>query len=537
MVTKPLIALAVLVAAVTTPARATSPAAPAEETWRPWANLLQESPYDVPREVARLRGLTPTSRCASPAPSLPVAVARLAAALGVPAAPAGVALAPETAAYVARLVDCIATHVPHLPAYEGGGASDALRSQWLGTMTDLLALVRDVPALPPSDAPAACIDPLCLVQVGGTGSDTYTANAVLIVDQGGSDTYNNNAGGATPAQLRPVALLLDLGTDGDAYEPIESGYSLRPTNGSGGVGGVGVLVDEGGGDHYCGLGLTMGGAVAGGGLLLDLAGDDFYESYDPDDATATDCPWNAGTTVGQSHKVSHGAAFEAGFGFLVDAGGSDHYLNYGVDSLGWGGIAGTGLLVDQGAGTDKYDNRTALTGGCPGANCQEWSGVSIGVGEVQGVGVLLDGGGPDTYGCSGEVVYACIGASSAGLLGLVYDAGGDDTYTIGAVDSDARIAGLGAGEAVAIVAGVSLGSNPPVPGAGIFVDVSGSDTYTSVSPHAAGSGDPGTGGLTVQVGAGVFLDLAGDDTYAVPGAIKDDGLVWTHLLVGIGKDF
>ncbi len=521
-------ALALAAVLPVAPAGATGPATlPYESTWRPWTRLLDENPYRIPAAAGQLRGIVSTSRCGGADVGLATAVARLGAALHVDDALApDVRLAPETERYLARLTDCLATHVPHLPAYDGerlGPAPDALRAQWLGTMTDLLALVEQPPALPPAGTRASCVDVLCLVQTGGTGSDTYSSNAALIVDQGGADVYRNNAGGASPlGNGVPAALLLDLGTSNDSYLPEQTDAYGFPTNGSGYQGGVGVLVDQGGDDHYCGLGGTMGAAFSGGGLLLDLAGSDYYESFSPDTVN-TSCPWNPGSNYGQSHKLDHGAAVYGGWGFLVDGGGDDDYVNHGVDSVGYGAAGGTGLLVDVSSGRDTYHVFPAWTG-CGVGSCDVYnSGVSVGVGEVGGTGVLLDGGGNDSYGCFEGVIYGCQGAAAVGVLGLLYDAGGSDTHYLGWAAGEALLAGglrgtgLGVGE---------LG------GVGVFVDQSGNDGDTSEDYPAVGYGG--------DAGAGVFLDLGGTDAYSVPGSptagTRGNGGTWAGGYGGAGID-
>lgn len=500
-----LVAAAVAVTAGTSPVSATTAPDTLRATWEPWTRLLHTDPYTLPTAVGTLHDLTPTSGCATATTDLPTAVARLGAAAGGKhnAVRAGVSLDPVAAAHLARLTDCLATSATRLPQWDGerlGVAPDTLRAEWLGMMQDLLTLARNVPALP---LPATCVDLLCLVQTGGAGTDTYTTDAALIVDSGGSDVYRNNAGGAY--LYPPAALVLDQGFGNDQYVPSTSDLYGRPTIGAGYVGGVGVLIDEGGSDLYRAVGGTMGAAYAGGGLLLDEGGSrDVYES-----------PWAGGSNYGQSHKVSIGAAAYGGFGFLVDLGGNDRYYDAGVDSIGWGG-AGTGLLVDQ-SGSDEYVNDPGWNGDVTGGGVAFRSGVSIGTGEVGGVGAVLDGGGSDAYSCTGTFVYGCQGASYFANLGLLYDNGGNDTHYLGATALTLAPGGLGA-------AGAG--------GAGVFVDTSGSDYYDG----AVSSGGNGQGA------AGVFLDLGGGlDTYVdFPAPLlgpRGNNRVWVDGLgTGVGVD-
>lgn len=494
-----------LAAAALAPASATTGTDTHADVWRPWTRLLDADPYTLPSAVGRLHGLTPTSVCAGATSDLRAAVAHLADVTGqANAVRPGVRLDATAEGHVARLTDCLATATTRLPVWDGerrGPAPDALRAEWLGVMQDLLTLARAVPAL---TLPASCVDLLCLVQTGGAGPDTYTTNAALVVDSGGADIYRNNAGGGY--LLPAAALVLDQGVANDQYVPTSTDLYGFPTIGSGYLGGIGVLVDEGGSDTYRGLGGTMGSGYAGGGMLLDEGtGGDLYDS-----------PWAAGNTYGQSHKSDHGAGVYGGFGFLVDQGGNDRYLNAGVDSIGWGGAAGTGLLIDV-AGSDTYTNSPGATGDVTGGCCTLASGVSIGTGEVGGVGAVLDGGGSDAYACTGTLLYGCQGTSYFGNLGLLYDNGGNDSHVLGAHALSLAPGGLGA-------AGVG--------GVGAFVDTSGVDSY---------SGTNASGGHG-QAAVGVFFDLGGSvDSYSgFPAPLvgtRGNGGAWVDGLgTGVGAD-
>lgn len=501
------------------------------DLWEPWANLLNIDPYSLPAAVGSLRGLQlAENRCTGTSPTLSDAIIRLGNALNRPDfLNPNVVLNQSASETLARIVDCIATHVLLLPAYDPatqGMPADSLRSEWLAAMRDVLSTTTSPPAN--LDLPSGCVDALCLVQTGGRATDTYTADAVLALDEGGDDTYNNNVGGAVPLANDaseipiPVALVLDLGQGDDRYWPLISDpcngevriedprrriqvpincTSSRPTNGSAARGGVGMLVDGGGNDHYCGLGLTMGAVLrGGGGLLLDQGGNDSYVSYPPTaTATETSCPVSVQRLPGQSQKVDHGAAEYGGFGFLVDLAGDDTYLQHGVDSIGHGALEGVGLVRDD-SGDDTYRVHPAESGDIGGSAIGLVSGVSIGTGEAGGIGVVLDGSGTDYYTCTGELAYGCGGTSILGELGLLYDRGtGGDTFDIPPAHASYESGTLPA----AIFPG-GLGSGT-LGGKGVFVsDDAPADSYTSKVCRSGGYGFGGTG---------IFLDLGGFDGY------------------------
>ncbi|PSG96598.1 hypothetical protein BRD56_09600 [Thermoplasmatales archaeon SW_10_69_26] len=124
------------------------------------------------------------------------------------------------------------------------------RQDVLDTALDLhqaLAETTPVTTTAPVDIqPALAIDL-------GESDDTYTEDYALVVDAGGDDTYENNAGGSN-LQEAPECDLNETGT-------------------------AAALVDVSGDDTYvstAGCGAT-GGGYAGSGLLIDAHGDDTYQ--------------------------------------------------------------------------------------------------------------------------------------------------------------------------------------------------------------------------------------------------------------------
>lgn len=195
-----------------------------------------------------------------------------------------------------------------------------------------------------------------------THNNTYEDDYALLLDRGGDDTYNNNAGG-TSKRLRSTPRAAALGDFG-------GNDSYKGRNG-GGVLGTGFLLDMGSNsDTYNATGGgSNGGGGAGLGFLMDAGGDDAYNA--PGGGT------NGGGVTG-------------GKGFLLDAGGNDKYFatDFGTNGGGWQG--GMGTLIDV-AGHDTY---TAGSGGVNGGVQNDVRGVNQ---PVPAVGLLVDAGGNDKY--------------------------------------------------------------------------------------------------------------------------------------------
>lgn len=284
-------------------------------------------------------------------------------------------------------------------AYSGAEADLApifpARSAFLATVPPL----RD--ALAGHESAAACA-PIVVPEVLAldlAGCDfTYTENATLSLDVGGSDKYYNNAGGtngyeheelgclagyqkngSSPLYLAHSAALVDLGPEDDAYGNASAPRGCA-VNG-GGMSGVGLLLDEGGNDAYVakGDGTNGGGGGGGVGLLLDLAGNDAYRGGDF--AVNGGAGPNAGgllIDLGDGNDTydagsigTNGGAEGDAVGFLLDAGGTDAY-RAGARATNGGGvwfpllvpwIAGPALLLDAGGDGDTYLDLSTVCNG------------------------------------------------------------------------------------------------------------------------------------------------------------------------------
>jgi hypothetical protein len=258
-------------------------------------------------------------------------------------------------------------------------------------------------------APALVMDPLGV-------DNLFNKDAVLMIDLGGNDVYDANAGGALihrglvgdPGSCQhhaggfsvgcenedsfesfTASLLIDvLGDDQyGVYKPPRSGSRdaicgpepiiRRVVTYGSGSGGIGMLVDVAGDDAFHGKTLSMGhGHLAGVGAFFDLGGTDHFQAV----------------------RSSMGSAILQGSGYFLSAGGDDLYLFkapsgglFNVDrgrcdrterlGLGSGIIQGTAHFVSLG-GADRYVIQSQALGHV----------------ESQSVAHFADVGGVDDYG-------------------------------------------------------------------------------------------------------------------------------------------
>ena len=205
--------------------------------------------------------------------------------------------------------------------------------------------------------------------------------AALLIDSGGNNQFH--AKGYAQAYALGGIALLRSGSGHDQFT------AQTHAQASAGPEGVAVLLDIAGNDHYT-LGNTLplarpspqlpshntsmgqgagrgvladfsdGRSTTGGiGLLIDLAGDDHYSAQ----------------------VFAQGVGYQEGVGLLVDDGGNDHF------SAAWYAMAasahrGVGVLLKRGAGNDHY-HATHST--------------SIGAAHDFSVAFFLDEGGNDSY--------------------------------------------------------------------------------------------------------------------------------------------
>ncbi|MDQ7778108.1 MAG: hypothetical protein RDV41_00155 [Planctomycetota bacterium] len=407
----------------------------------------------------------------------------------------------------------------------------------LGSAVD--AACRTLKTLPQDKAWGAiafqCDTPYGPIIVRGTGDDVHPPmeRTLLLVDLGGNDTYNCQAGAAR-GKKSPLSVLIDLGGD-DLYRasgPFAQGAGLL---------GIGFLVDAAGNDTYLGGSFCQGCGILGVGMLRDTAGSDRY--------FGDTCVQGAG-------------AF--GLGLMLDGAGNDVY-NAALHSQAFGGPGGFGLLHDL-AGNDLYsaggkyldgvrfqDRFLALSQGCGlGIKPVASGGIGLlldsdgndvysadvfgqGLGYWFGLGLLVDSRGQDTYS-------ACQYAQGMGIhggVGLLIEGDGNDKY-----NSKGFAQGCGHDLAIGMVFDLKgndaycssemsqgVGSSN---GIGLLADHEGHDCYASSDDRSA----QGYGNARRDFGSiGILLDMSGSDSYssARAGYGRNDSL-WTKAMWGVGMD-
>ncbi len=243
-------------------------------------------------------------------------------------------------------------------------------------------------------------------------------------------------------------------------------------------------------------------------FILDFGGNDTYGN-------------SAGGTLYTPAKTS----------ILVDLAGDDAYEN--PEGLAQGsGMYGVGMLVDC-AGRDKYKaGKVSQGSGHAGAGVLwDWSGddtytaamMSQGTG-FQGAGLLRDDEGVDEY----SVGFCGQGFGTTQGMGVLQDLAGDDTYRAGGYQSDtardkthfiSMAQGFGNGHRAESLDLCSSG------GIGLLADASGSDTYVC---------DIFGQGCAYWYSIGALLDGSGDDLYLVYNYGQGAGI---HMAAGLLMDF
>ena len=247
----------------------------------------------------------------------------------------------------------------------------------------------------------------------------------IVLDASGSDRYRAYTHAQGSAFVFGAGVLADGGDDSDVYyaEPDDVLYSAAQLPGvanrsfaqgaamglrgnaqlASRAGGLGMLHDQGGNDHYtAGVFGQSAGFWWGTGILSDRAGDDTYDGY-----------W----------YVQSAAAHFATAVFL-DHGGHDRFnetLAPHSTSIGVGHDLSIAIHINRG-GNDLYRAPS----------------LSLGSGNANGIGILVNTGGNDHYEAAGEPTMAAANLSreipprssreSLVTAGLFVDVGGTDTY-------------------------------------------------------------------------------------------------------------
>lgn len=332
-------------------------------------------------------------------------------------------------------------------------------------------------------------------RVAGPGAG-WMGVAVLL-DLAGADTYATALGGCG-AGVYGFGLLFDAqGNDSYGCDAWSSGA---------GIYGGGVLVDAGNGaDGFVSQVLSQGvGGPGGVGLLLDGGGNDLYRANGP-------VPSAYGTpTVYMA--FSQGVGFgirpydHGGFGALLDHGGNDRYEG-GEFSQGGGYYHGVGMLRDASGDDFYYGNRYAQGFGCHQAaglladlegNDAYWAMTAAAQGSAwdQSVGLLYEGGGNDVY----RADTLAQGAAAQQARAWLFDADGDDDYR----------SGVPSVQGAATDNGYHYRDDDPVVSLGVLFDARGVDRYSSGLDNGATRVRHDPASPRGSGNAGIAIDVAAD---------------------------
>jgi hypothetical protein len=216
----------------------------------------------------------------------------------------------------------------------------------------------------------------------------------VLVDTGGNDRYTLN----NVPLVRPSPQLPDRNTSMGQG----AGYGMRGDffDGRSTAGGIGLLLDLAGNDHYEAQVFAQGvGYSEGLGMLLDDGGNDRFESawY----AMGAGVHYAAGILLKRgvgndvyrsTHEMALGSANDLSVGVFVDEGGHDEYT-VGQLSLGHAHANGTGIFVD-GAGNDRYTVMSATCRALGAAYLHEWGTPRE---TLPSLALFMDLGGVDIY--------------------------------------------------------------------------------------------------------------------------------------------
>ncbi len=362
-------------------------------------------------------------------------------------------------------------------------------------------------------------DPLLVVDVGGDDQYSFTTKKFgnrisILLDRGGDDRYIAEEAAACPASaVMGFGILWD--TEGnDRYEAgmfaqgaalfgaallVDGGgtdeFTARGYAQAFALGGVALLVSMGGNDRYDALTHAQGsGGPEGTAVLIDVAGNDRYrlgnEPLVMPSSQLSDRNVSMGQGAGWGIRAdfSDGRSTTGGIGVLLDFAGDDQYTAQ-VFAQGAGFHEGVGLLVDDG-GRDRFD--------------AAWYAMAASAHRAAGV-LISRGDGDDAYTASHST---SIGAAHDLSIAFFIDEGGNDRYDLGHL-------GLGAAH-----------DNSTA----VFVDVAGADHYSVRSREciafgAAHLSEWGTIGEDAP-NLGLFLDLSGGDTYTTSCAGPANNSVW-----------
>jgi hypothetical protein len=255
-----------------------------------------------------------------------------------------------------------------------------------------------------SHAQSHAIGGLALL-VGGNGVDQYSAQAdaqasagpfgvAVLLDSAGDDRYVlNNVPLLRPSPQLPTH-------NASMGQGAGRGIRASALDGRSTAGGIGMLMDLAGNDHYTAQVFAQGvGYFEGLGLLVDDGGDDTFDAawY----AMGAGAHSAAGVLLKRgaghdhyhiSHTLSLGAAHDFSVGVFLDEGGNDHYDALDL-ALGVAHDNSAGLFVDV-AGDDSYLLANQACRAFGSAIVSEWGKLRE---SLPNTGLFFDLGGQDHY--------------------------------------------------------------------------------------------------------------------------------------------
>ncbi len=373
--------------------------------------------------------------------------------------------------------------------------------------------------------------------IAGPDDDRHTDAFDLLIDVGGDDIYENNAGGT--AGDRPAALLVDLDGD-DRYEGTFASQGA-------GILGVGALADLRGADRYEATHFAQGAAYFGSGMLVDLEGDDSYRAHRFAQGAAafgSSLLWdNAGNDSYMADGMAQAASTTLGIAFLVESWGDDDYTCGGPREEFWSTRVGIGQGGASGVRDYPWKETPSFYGGVGFLDDAQGNDTcyvpvfGLGGAYVFGLGVHINTGGDDQFIGKSDTLGATIHLAA----GLFIKDGGDDIY-----DAGWGSIGVGGDRGVGIfidtggddsyrTVGHSIGTSRKPKAVGLFVDVAGNDRYDfsgESCAHMIRPSDPENWSHCL------FMDLGGTDEYPedYDGLGRSNNRTWRFADTGVGVD-
>jgi hypothetical protein len=296
---------------------------------------------------------------------------------------------------------------------------------------------------------SASLDVPISIAIDCGGDDTYAYHgtapsqgagvlgAGVLVDNGGNDTYRATSY-AQGLGVFGLGMLFDREGDDD--------YTLEMSGQGAGYFGLGYHLDGSGNDSLYLFGDGQGfGGPGGVGVLANYSGDDHYvaealseKAGRPDYHSGGKISYSnaQGMGAGRRGDGSDGHNWAGGLGVLIDLKGNDRY-EAGNFAIGTGYMYGTGLLYD-GDGDDEYRSvyfsQASGAHFCIGALIDEagddrhelydTGGAGLGFGWDFTVALLLDRAGNDSYQARGN----SLGRADIRSNAFLVDLAGDDEY-------------------------------------------------------------------------------------------------------------